>query len=416
MIQSVFRTVPKTGVIYVMSEARRCGYEPNSPLWTNFGQGQPETGQIPGAPDRLSRIPIELMDQEYSPVAGCDDLRTAVAEHYNRTFRRGMASQYTADNVCIAPGGRAALTRIVSALDRVHLGHFLPDYTAYEELLGIFREFIPIPILLDPCNNYQIELPELRREIQGRGLGALLISNPNNPTGRVIQGDQLEGWISLSRDLNCYLLMDEFYSNYIWNSSHQVPRRVSASAYIEDVNKDPTIILDGLTKNWRYPGWRIAWILGPKSVIESVASTGSFLDGGASRPLQKAAIDLLEANNSDREAAAIQTVFAKKRLMMLEGLASAGITVECPPEGTFYVWANLKNLPEPINHGMGFFRAALSKKLITVPGQFFDINPGGRRSKSFGRFSNHLRISFGPTELEIGNGLAKIAELVRVLG
>ena len=68
---------------------------------------------------------------------------------------------------------------------------------------------------------------------------------------------------------------------------------VSAAAFVEDVETDPIIIVDGLTKNWRYPGWRISWTLGPKAVIETIASAGSFLDGGANHPFQNVAAALL---------------------------------------------------------------------------------------------------------------------------
>ena len=60
----------------------------------------------------------------------------------------------------------------------MNLGHFLPDYTAYEELLDIFKLFTSIPILLDGASGYHFGLEELEREITGRGLSALLLSNP----------------------------------------------------------------------------------------------------------------------------------------------------------------------------------------------------------------------------------------------
>ena len=72
----------------------------------------------------------------------------------------------------------------------------------------------------------------------------------------------------------------------------------SAARYVEDVDRDPVVIFDGLTKNWRYPGWRVTWTVGPREVIEAVASAGSFLDGGGSRPLQRAAIPLLDAGRA----------------------------------------------------------------------------------------------------------------------
>jgi aspartate/methionine/tyrosine aminotransferase len=187
-----FRSVPFTGVIYVMAEAARQGYRHGHPEWCNLGQGMPETGPLPGAPPRVQHVDISLDDQEYAPIPGIWELRRAVAELYNQSYGPGRASRYTVGNVCICGGGRASLTRAVAALGHVNLGHFLPDYTAYEELLDIFKAFTAIPILLDPAKGYHFGLDELRREITGRGLSALLLSNPCNPTGKVIRGAELD--------------------------------------------------------------------------------------------------------------------------------------------------------------------------------------------------------------------------------
>src|SRR5512142_1768811 len=118
-------------------------------------------------------------------------LREAIAGLYNRLYRRGLPSQYTAENVAVSGGGRMALTRAAAALGQINLGHFLPDYTAYEELLDVFRLFSPIPILLEAERGYAFGVGDLRREIQGRGLGAILASNPCNPTGKHIRDEEL---------------------------------------------------------------------------------------------------------------------------------------------------------------------------------------------------------------------------------
>ena len=91
-----FRPVPKTGVIYVTSEATKLGFTSGDPDWCNLGQGQPETGDLPGAPPRITEIAIATDDQEYAPVGGLGELREAVAGLYNRLYRKGMASQYSA--------------------------------------------------------------------------------------------------------------------------------------------------------------------------------------------------------------------------------------------------------------------------------------------------------------------------------
>lgn len=412
-----FREVPKTGVIFVSSEAEKRGYKGGDPSWCNLGQGQPETGNIPGAPPRIEQLPMPEDAYEYAPVAGLRDLRAAVADWYNRTYRRGLPSQYSAENVAICGGGRLALTRAVTALGEVNLGHFLPDYTAYEELLGVFRLFNPIPILLESERRYHFSVDELRKEILGRGLSALLLSNPCNPTGRTIAGSELAAWVATCRALECAMIVDEFYSHYIWTDPDGLGRKmISAAAHVEDVEKDPVVVIDGLTKNWRYPGLRISWTVGPKKVIEAVSSAGSFLDGGGSRPAQQAAIPLLEDSIVTRETEAIHKAFSKKRAFLLGALESLGVRVDLAPQGGFYVWGSVENLPSTLDDGMKLFRAALEEKVIVVPGAFFDINPGHRRVSRTSRFERHVRFSFGPTLPTLQTAVERLQHLVKTHG
>jgi N-succinyldiaminopimelate aminotransferase len=408
-----FRTVPRTGVIYVTTEAVRAGYRSGADDWCNLGQGQPETGPLPGSPARVQAVTIDVDDQEYAPIPGIGELREAIAGAYNRLYRRGMRSQYTADNVSVSGGGRSALTRAAASLGHVNLGHFLPDYTAYEELLDIFKAFTAIPILLDGDRGYAFSAEDLRREVRGRGLSALLLSNPCNPTGKLVQGDELARWVAVARDEDASLLVDEFYSHYIWTGRPgQLPVE-SAARYVEDVDRDPVVLFDGLTKNWRYPGWRVTWTLGPRQVIEAVASAGSFLDGGASRPLQRAALPLLEDAHMRAETEAIHACFREKRDLLLSRLERLGVRTDRPPDGTFYVWGRVDGLPPPLSDGMGFFRAALARKIITVPGEFFDVNPGKRRSRRASRFRSHVRFSFGPSRAVLETACDRMADLVR---
>jgi aspartate/methionine/tyrosine aminotransferase len=425
-----FRDVPRTGVIYVMHRATELGFSYDSPEWANLGQGAPETGPLPGAPPRINTVTIDPRRHEYGPITGQVALRRKVAELYNTLYRQGKRSQYTWENVSISGGGRVALTRIAAALGNINMGHFLPDYTAYEELLSIFKAFIPIPILLDPDLGYQAPLDMVKREIQGRGLKAMLLSNPANPTGQVIDGDRLAQWVQLARNYRCSLILDEFYSHYIYNGAGEqggwgagendspllprspapLPKLVSAAAQVEDVDRDPVIIVDGLTKNWRYPGWRISWTLGPKEVIHAIASAGSFLDGGANNPFQAEVMGLLEPECVMQETAAIQAAFRAKRDYTLDRLYKMGVLVEVEPAGTFYVWANLSQLPPPLNDGIQFFEAGLEEKVITVPGVFFDVNPEKRRT--YARYRHYCRVSFGPEMEVVARGLDGLERLI----
>lgn len=409
-----FRKVPQTGVIYVMHKASEKGFQYDDSSWVNLGQGAPETGFLEGASPRIETLSVDSSLYEYSPVAGLKELRQKVADMYNDLYRKGKESKYTWENVSIAGGGRVALTRIAAALGNINIGHFLPDYTAYEELLSVFKAFTAIPLLLDGSNNYRPSLDMLKNEIMGRGLRALLMSNPCNPTGQVIKGAELNQCVQLARDLQCSLIMDEFYSHYIYDETGQTDRvhMVSAAEYVDDVDSDPIIIVDGITKNWRYPGWRLSWTLAPKEVIRTIASAGSFLDGGACNPIQKEALSLVDPDRVRKEAMTLQKHFTKKRDYTLERLANMGIIVEAPPNSTFYVWANLAKLPKEISDGMKFFEAGLDEKVIIVPGVFFDVNPEKRRTCM--RFQQHARISFGPEMSELERGLDALERVISI--
>lgn len=406
--RETFRPVPRTGVIYVMTEAAKAGYNPKDPAWANLGQGAPETGPLDGAPERIRHIDLTDDDHEYAPVDGLPALRQAVADLYNHRYRRGR-KPYTAEHVAISPGGRAGLTRLAATLGRAHVGHVLPDYTAYEELLDAFGTFVPMPIPLRESAPGGLHAPQLRDEILQRGLSAVLLSNPCNPTGNLLDGAELDAVVATATALDCALILDEFYAHYSWTDDG---RPVSAAAYVEDVDHDPILVVDGLTKNWRYPGWRVSWTLGPPDLIDRVASAGSFLDGGCARPMQLAALPLLDPAVADAEASAIQRTFRAKRDLLVTGLRELGIRVHEVPRGGFYVWGDLSGLPAGLDTGMSLFRAALAEGVILVPGEFFDVNPGRRRPDRPGRYERFARFSFGPSEASLRTGLAGLGRLL----
>ncbi len=413
----IFRPVPRTGVIYVMAEAAERGFAYGKAGWANLGQGAPETGELPGCTPRVHHIDVDPASHEYGPVGGLLELREAVAALYNARYRKGLPSQYTAENVAISAGGRTALTRVLATLGNGHLGHLLPDYTAYEELLGIFRAFVPIPIVLDPAEGFALTPARLRAEIVGKGLGAVLLSNPCNPTGQVVRGRDMRAWVETSRKLGCALILDEFYSHYLYDAAAASEgASTSAARFVEDVNEDPVILVDGLTKNWRYPGFRLAWTVGPRDVIERLTSAGSFLDGGPPHPMQRAALPLLAREHADREALAIQKAFAEKRWMMLERIRELGLGLDHVPLGAFYCFVSLENLPPALQDGHAFFRAALEKQVIVVPGEFFDVNPGKRRSHIPSRLKSYVRLSFGPEAQVVREGMDRLAAMIREHG
>ncbi|KAK4702903.1 hypothetical protein P7C70_g3319, partial [Phenoliferia sp. Uapishka_3] len=154
----------------------------------------------------------------------------------------------------------------------------------------------------------------------------------------------------------------QFYSHYIYDLGEGAS--VSAAEYVKDVNKDNVVIIDGLTKNWRLPGWRCCWVLGPKPLINALSQAGGSLDGGANHVLQVAALPLLELERVKQDRIALQRHFKMKRDHVLARLEKIGLKVHTPPTSTFYIWLDLSQLPSPLNSGLVFFEELLKEKVI----------------------------------------------------
>ena len=202
-------------------------------------------------------------------------------------------------------------------------------------------------------------------------------------------------------------LLDEFYSHF----NYEADEPVSGAAFVGDVDKDPVLLFDGLTKSHRYPGWRLGWVVGPPAMVESMARTASAIDGGPSRLVQRAALEALEPARVDQETQALRVCFARKRDVMVERLEAMGIKIVPRPSGTFYCWATLRDLKPPFCDAMEFFWRALDRKVMTVPGKFFDINPGKARGGP-SPYDDWMRFSFGPPMDNMVSGLDRLRDML----
>ncbi|CAD6570803.1 MAG: hypothetical protein TREMPRED_006026 [Tremellales sp. Tagirdzhanova-0007] len=417
-LDGVDESIP--GVIYCTDRAQANGFSANDPAWANLGQGAPEVGDLPGGPPRPKTIDLTQWGDdvnEYGPTVGVKELREAVAKLYNEEYRVDKDSQYTYENVCIVPGGRAGMARISAVIGDVYCGYQVPEYTTYSEVLSVFKRLVPIPSALDAKNKYQLDIEQvlmsetpmkLKREISNLSLNVIIASNPRNPTGQCIAGNDLRDLVRIARDRTT-IVLDEFYSWYMYpDDPKDFGKSLSGATYVEDVNEDPVVIINGLTKGFRLPGWRVCWVVAPKAVISAISQSGSFLDGGASHPLQMAAIPLLE-----RSRISLQKAFRIKRDHVLARLEKMGLPVSVPPQATFYIWLDLSKLAPPINEGLTFFEELLKEKTICVPGLFFDINPSQRRNLFNSPCHHFVRLSFGPKMEVLDTGLDAIERVLK---
>ncbi|KAJ5612291.1 hypothetical protein N7510_005485 [Penicillium lagena] len=412
-----------TGVVWCTERATEHGFAEDPSAWANLGQGAPEVDdEIEGSFPRPTTIPVSLAGREYGPTTGIKPLRAAVARLYNEHYRQGKESQYTWENVCIVPGGRAGLIRIAAILANSYLSFPIPDYSAYSEMLTLFKNITPIPMPLSLEDHYQIHPNKIAEEI-ARGTQVLLTSNPRNPTGHVVEHNQLAEIQDICRG-RVTLILDEFYGGYNYTTDCD-GATVSGAMNVIDVNQDDVLLVDGLTKRFRLPGWRIAWVVGPKEFIKALGSAGSYLDGGANVPFQEAAIPMLEPSRVRTEMKALQVHFREKRDYVLKRLYDIGFRVQDIPQATFYIWLDLSSLDPPlpaeanISDGLNFFSALLAENVIVVPGIFFDLNPAKRRDLFDSPCHHFVRLSYGPKmdALKMGlDGIENVINRARELG
>ena len=408
------RYVPYMGVIWATNEASKLGYYNGHPDWCNLGQGQPEVGDIPGAPPRIRDIALTAQDQAYGPLGGTVEVREAICDFVNRTYRVGK-SQYGIDNVSFASGGRLALTRLFSIFaDGTRIGYKNPDYTAYEDYLNLLRQRCAL-IEVRAAEEDAFSIPPERfvQAIHQEKLDAFVFSNPCNPTGEVILGEDLQRYARAARGENCLLGVDEFYSQFIYDEDGSPAARPSSILdYVEDIENDPIVVFDGLTKGFRYPGWRAGWALGPAHVIEMINRAASAVDGGPSTCAERAAIAALAPGQAEQEVEAVRAEFAVKRKMLLAGLEKLGIRPKRAPRGTFYLWCSVEDLPGELSDADHFFFACLQEKVMTVPGHFFDIRPFRTRPAEE-PYRHYVRFSYGPDRATIARALERIERVVK---
>lgn len=259
-------------------------------------------------------------------------------------------------------------------------------------------------------DGYHIHPNKIAEEI-ARGTSVILTSNPRNPTGQVVKNPELAEIQDICRD-RATLIMDEFYGGYNYTSDCD-GTTVSAADNVVDVDEDDVLLIDGLTKRFRLPGWRVAWIVGPKEFINAIGSCGSYLDGGTNVPFQEAAIPMLEPTRVRNEMKALQTHFRSKRDYVIARLEKLGFKIKNIPDSTFYIWLDLSNLPKEINDGLNFFQRCLEEHVIVVPGIFFDLNPAKRRDLFDSPCHHFIRLSYGPKMETLKMGLDGIERIVK---
>lgn len=335
-----------------------------------------------------------IIDQKngYSPAYGIESLRNAIAEDERSKINGGW--NCSPNDVYICHGVTEALQIIFAAYlsdgDEVLApGPHYPPYMAYPQVYGGKT----VEYRLDPDNGWSIDMEDLKSKMNDK-VKLLVLINPNNPTGNVISEDELDSIIDLvSNYENCTIISDEIYDRLNFNGDH-----FSTASRSQDV---PVITLNGVSKVYYAPGWRIGYMafhdpknnsIDVKDGIERLLRSRLC----ASTPAQYGYLAGLQGEDSW-----MNTYLAKikksndyciDRINNINGLSVQ------PPQGAFYMFVKLTD-PYWYENDKKFVLELLHEEhVLTVHGSGF--------SKKYGK--GHFRIVFLPTQEILKDALDRI--------
>ncbi|HEX6459750.1 MAG TPA: aminotransferase class I/II-fold pyridoxal phosphate-dependent enzyme [Thermoleophilaceae bacterium] len=296
----------------------------------NLGQGFPDED----GPRIVVDAAVEALrsgHNQYAPLPGIPALRRAIAEHQRGHYGIELDPD---TQVQVTFGATEALASALLALVRPgdEVAMLDPSYDSYAAVVRLAGG-VPRPIPLEPPA-WRVERHAVEAVIGAR-TRVLLVNSPHNPTGRVLDADELDVLADACRRHDVVALTDEVYEHLIYDGGRHIP-----IATCEGM-AERTITVSSLGKTHSFTGWKIGWATGPAELVSALRGVKQFLTFAGGTPLQHAAAVALQSAGDD--ARALAASLAEKRDLLAEGLRAAGFDV-LHTSGTYFLTADIRPL------------------------------------------------------------------------
>lgn len=319
----------------------------------------------------------------YTSNAGLKDLREEISNYINRT--QGVT--YCPDNeIVVTVGGSEAidigLRAVIDAGDEVIIPQ--PSYVSYEPC-SILAGAKPVIINLQAQNEFRLQPQELLNAITDK-TKVLILPYPNNPTGAIMERDDLEKIAQIVKEKEILVMSDEIYSELTYKEKH-----VSIASL--DGMKERTILINGFSKAYAMTGWRLGYACGPAEIISQMTKIHQFAIMCAPTTSQYAAVQALK--KGDEEVAKMRQSYNQRRRYLMESFKEMGL--ECfEPYGAFYVFPCIKEF----NMTSEEFATKLlmEEKVAVVPGTAFGDCGEGYLRISYAYSLDNLKIALSRIE------------------
>jgi aspartate/methionine/tyrosine aminotransferase len=337
-------------------------------------------------PDPIVAAGIEALRAgltHYTPALGLPALRQAIAAYY--AGRQGV--QIDPQRVCVTPGASGALLLAMAALfepgDEVLMAD--PGYPCNRHFARLM-EVRGVAIAVGPESGFQLTAEQVARHWGPRSRG-VLVANPGNPTGTLLDRQELAAIHAFVREKGGWLLVDEIYHELVYASAPP-----SAALLGEDV-----IVINSFSKYWQMTGWRLGWLLVPERLVATIDNLAQNLFLAPPTIAQYAALAAL-AEETRPILEARKAELRARRDFLLAPLAGLGFHLPVVPHGAFYLYADVSALAGSAE--------ALCARLLSEAG--VAITPGS----DFGqhRAQAHVRLAYTTALPRLAEAMARLRQ------
>lgn len=323
----------------------------------------------------------------YSANAGLLELRQEICRYTARRFDL----TYSPTKQCLVTVGGSegidlAMRTLLEPGEEVIVPE--PSFVSYKPCV-VLAGGVAVPIPTKEENNFKLTAEELEAAITPK-TKILVLPYPNNPTGAIMEKEELEKIAEVLRDKNIIVLSDEIYAELTYGKEH-----VSIASIPGMYER--TIVLNGFSKAFAMTGWRLGYALGPAPIIQMMTKVHQFALMCAPTTSQYAGIEAMR--NGDEDVRIMQEAYDRRRRVMVEGFRSMGLSC-FEPEGAFYVFPNITRTGMTSEEFCE--KLLLDQRVVVVPGTAF-----GESGEGF------VRASYAYSVEAIKEALARIETFVK---
>ncbi len=347
--------------------------------------GQPATA-APAPVRAAARDALASEVLGYTEAAGVRPLREAIARHYRETYQVPVDPDQVVVTTGSSGGFLLALLAAFDAGDGVAMAR--PGYPAYRNDLATVACRV-LDVGVDASTRFQPTAALL--ELLPETPKGVVVASPSNPTGTIIDTDELGRLSRWCRDADAWLISDEIYHGISYG-------RTCSSAW--EFDRERTIVVGSFSKFWSMTGWRIGWLLVPTALQRAVELLQGNLAICPPTLSQWASVAAFDPASRDECAAHVER-YAVNRDVLLRRLPKLGITSYAPPDGAFYAWCDVTPLTDDSHRWCAELLDATGVAL--TPGVDFDQVDGHR----------FVRLSFCCDTAELERGLDLLESFLR---